>query len=120
MTRLSESDYRHAFDVVYEAAEVDGPNPFPEPVLDALRQLVPCEVVTYHVRTGGGVPAIARVGDWRSEWTPELRRIDARTWHQDGLVPTNGARKISDVLSRREWHRLELYQDASRPWASST
>jgi DNA-binding CsgD family transcriptional regulator len=115
MARLSGSDYRKVLDVMAQAADVHGSNPFPEPVLEALRRLVPCDVVTYHTRAVGGVPAIARVGDWRSEWTPELRAIDARTWDQDGLVPSSGARKISDLLSPRQWHRLELYQDASRP-----
>ncbi len=31
------------------------------------------------------------------------------------MAPVDGARKISDFLSLREFHRLELYQEASRP-----
>ena len=87
--------------------------PFPDPVLHSLRQLVPCDVVTYHAQPGGGTPAIARAGEWCRDWTPQMREVDARTWHQDGLTPTWGARKVSDNLSRREFRRLELY-DVSR------
>jgi DNA-binding NarL/FixJ family response regulator len=39
--------------VLRDAGEVEGTTPFPEPVLDALRRLVPCDVVTYHERVGG-------------------------------------------------------------------
>jgi DNA-binding CsgD family transcriptional regulator len=100
-------------DVLYEAGAVEGTVPFPDPVLHSLRQLVPCDVVTYHAQPGGGTPAIARAGEWCRDWTPQMREVDARTWHQDGLTPTWGARKVSDNLSRREFRRLELY-DVSR------
>lgn len=46
--RLLESDYRKALEVLYAAGEVDGPLAFTEPVLQALRELVPCDVVTFH------------------------------------------------------------------------
>ena len=51
MARLAESDYRKALEVVYAAGEVDGPLAFPEPVLETLRELVPCDVVTFHERS---------------------------------------------------------------------
>src|SRR4029077_2098142 len=44
--RLSESDYQGVLDVLREAAAVEGPIPFTRPVLEALRRLVPCDVVT--------------------------------------------------------------------------
>jgi DNA-binding CsgD family transcriptional regulator len=113
MPRVSGSDYRKVLDVLYEAGAVEGTVPFPDPVLHSLRQLVPCDVVTYHAQPGGGTPAIARAGEWCRDWTPQMREVDARTWHQDGLTPTWGARKVSDNLSRREFRRLELY-DVSR------
>jgi hypothetical protein len=50
MLRLSTSDYRNVLEVLREAGEVEGPVPFPQPVLEALRRLVPCDVVTYHER----------------------------------------------------------------------
>ena len=38
MASLTEADYRTALEVLREAGEVDGPVPFPAPVLDALRE----------------------------------------------------------------------------------
>jgi hypothetical protein len=48
MARLLQSDYRKA---LYAAGEVNGPVAFPRPVLETLRQLVPCDVVTFHERS---------------------------------------------------------------------
>ncbi len=50
MARLAESDYRKVLDVLRAAGDISGPTPFPESVLEALRRLVPCDVVTYHER----------------------------------------------------------------------
>jgi DNA-binding CsgD family transcriptional regulator len=44
-----------------------------------------------------------------------MRTAQARYWRQDGLEPADGARKISDSLSRREWHRQEFYAEVARP-----
>lgn len=113
MARLSAGDYRGVLDVLREAAAVEETNPFPKPVLDALRRLVPCDVVSYHEQPLGQ-PAIALTGEPRGEWTQEIRDAEVRYWHQDRLAPADGARKLSDFLSQREFHRLELYQQASR------
>src|SRR2546430_239560 len=51
MARLAESDYRKALEVLYAAGETAGPLPFAEPVLEALRNLVPCDVVAFHERS---------------------------------------------------------------------
>ncbi len=111
---LSASDWEHALDVLGEAAAVEGPVPFPEPVLESLRRLVPCDVVSYHEQPLG-VPAIAFAGERRGEWTVEICDAEACYWHQDHLGPVDGARMLSDVLSLREYHRLELYQEAGEP-----
>jgi hypothetical protein len=50
MARLSGSDYRAALELLQEAGAVEGPDPFPEHVLEGLRRLVPCDVVAYHER----------------------------------------------------------------------
>ncbi len=113
---LSEPDYRGALAVLREAGDVDGLVAFPEPVLDAFRRLVPCDVVTYHERTGcDGVPDLVFVGEPRGPVTPEIRAAHRRYLHQDPLSPADGARKISDFLSRREYRRLDLYQQVDRP-----
>lgn len=113
MARLSDSDYRGVLEVLREAAAVEEANPFPKPLLDALRRLVPCDVVSYHEQPLGQ-PAVAFTGERRGEFTQEMRDAEVRYWHQDQLAPSDGARKISDFLSQREFHRLELYEEASR------
>ncbi|HEY3069828.1 MAG TPA: helix-turn-helix transcriptional regulator [Gaiellaceae bacterium] len=115
MPRLSESDYRSALEVLREAVAVDGPCPFPEPVLVALHRLVPCDVVAYHEGRPIAEPALVFTGEPRGEMTPETRAAHQRHLDQDPLTPVEGARKYSDFLSRRELHRLELYQEVSRP-----
>jgi DNA-binding CsgD family transcriptional regulator len=114
MPRLSESDFRGALAVLRQAGEVDGPMPFPEPVLAALRRLVPCDVVAYHERVGGHA-AVATSGEPRAPMTADIRNACRHYWHQDRLSCAHGARKVSDVLSRREFHQTELYQYVSGP-----
>lgn len=114
MARLSESDYRQVLDVLYEAAGVEGPIPFPDPVLRALRRLVPCDVVTYHERLGGRA-AVVFTGEPLGPMTPEIRAATRRTWKQCPLTPVAAARKYSDVLTPRAFHRFELYQECARP-----
>jgi DNA-binding CsgD family transcriptional regulator len=114
MARLSESDYRQVLDVLYEAAAVEGPIPFPDPVLKALRQLVPCDVVSYHERLGGRATVVF-AGEPRGPMTPEIRDATRRTWNKCPLTPVANARKYSDVLTPRAFHRLELYQECARP-----
>lgn len=48
VARLRESDLRQALAFVHEAAAIDGPDPFPSPVLGLLRELVPCTAVSWH------------------------------------------------------------------------
>src|SRR5947207_11516394 len=109
MPRISESDYRGMLEVLHEAGDVEGPVPFPEPVLDALRRLVPCDVVAYHEELSPGKRQIVFTGEPRGAMTQEIRDAAARYWHQDPMTPVDGARKYSDFFSRREYHRLELY-----------
>lgn len=47
--------------------------------------------------------------------TPAIREAHRRYWHQSPLTPVDGARMYSDVLSRRDFHRLELYGEVARP-----
>jgi hypothetical protein len=70
--RLSGADYRGVLEVLAEAGAVRGSMPFPEPVLEALRRLVPCDVVAYH-DSPIGRPAAAFVGEPRGEVTSTIR-----------------------------------------------
>jgi DNA-binding CsgD family transcriptional regulator len=114
MPLLSEADYRDALEVLREAGSVDGSDPFPEHVLNALRRLVPCDVVAYHE---GPIsqPALVFAGEPRGEMTLAIREAHRRHLPKDPLTPVDGARKYSDYFSRREFHRLGLYQEVGRP-----
>jgi DNA-binding CsgD family transcriptional regulator len=46
--------------------------------------------------------------------TPEIREASRRTLTQCPLTPAANARKYSDVLTPRAFHRLELYQECAR------
>lgn len=115
MVRLGDSDYRKVLEVIGEAAAVDGRVPFPEPVLAALRRLVPCDVVAYHERLGSVRDDVIWAGEPRGAVTRDVREGQKRHRHEDPLIPANGARKFSDFLSRAEFHRLGLYQEVARP-----
>lgn len=114
MARLSEADYRGVLEVLGRAAGVDGPVAFPPPVLEALRQLVPCDVIAYHESTPAG-RVLVYVGEPRGEMTAEIREAARRLAPEDPLVPAAGARKYSDLFSAREYHRLPIYREACRP-----
>jgi hypothetical protein len=98
MSRLSGSDYRKALDVAYELAHVDGPNPFPEPVLEALRSLVPCDVVAFHERVGWG-SAVTWVGVLRGAMTPAIRDASRRYWIECPLTPREGLEVLGHPLA---------------------
>ena len=101
-------------DVLGEAAAVDGLTAFPQSVLAALRRLVPCDVVAYH-EGEGAERAIVFVGEPRGTVTPAVREGQRRFADEDPLLPAAGARKYSDFLSARQWHRLGLYREVAQP-----
>ena len=47
--------------------------------------------------------------------TPEIRAAHRRLKHQDPLQPADGARKLTDFVSRRVYRRRELYQSVDQP-----
>jgi len=126
VARLSGADYRGILEFVHAAGEVEGPDPFPEQVLARLRELVPCDVVSYgdfdrdfdregHVwRTG-----VRYSGEPRAPVTPAIVEAHARLAYQYPYRPWSPeARRPlrwSDLLSRREWHALDLYWEVCRP-----
>lgn len=122
MARLSGSDYRGILEFVHAAGELEGSDPFPEQVLARLRELVPCDTVSYgdfdrhgHVwRTG-----VRYAGEPRAPGTPATREAHDRLAYQYPYRPWSpeATRPLrwSDLLSRREWHALDLYWEVCRP-----
>ena len=125
VARLSGSDYQGILEFVHAAGEVDGTDPFPEQVLARLRELVPCDTVSYgdfdpdcdregHVwRTGVGYS-----GEPRAPVTPAVCEAHSRLAYQYPYRPwspeATRALRWSDLLSRREWHALDLYWEVCR------
>lgn len=125
MARLSGSDYRGILEFVHAAGEVDGTDPFPEHVLARLRELVPCDTVSYgdfdcdfdregHVwRTG-----VRFSGEPRAPVTPAIVEAHSRLARQYPYRPwspeARRALRWSDLLSLREWHALDLYWEVCR------
>jgi DNA-binding CsgD family transcriptional regulator len=112
--RLRESDYRALLGLLHEAAGVEGPVPFPEPILHAVRRLVPCDVVAYHDRVEGRRTTVY-AGEPQAPVTPDVRAAERRLRSEDPLTPADGTRMYSDLFSVREFHRLEIYQELARP-----
>ena len=115
MVRLGEADYRKALEVLYAAEEADGPLAFPHPVLQALRDLVPCEVVAFHDGRAPAEPALVYAGEPAGEMTAEIRAAHCRLRHEDPVRPATGARMLSEAVSLREFRRLDLYREVHRP-----
>lgn len=115
MPRLLESDHRKALDVLYAAGEVDGPLAFPEPVLGVLRELVPCDVVTFHERSRRPARVLLYTGEPIGPVTPEVRAARRRFEHQDPWRPAEGARTLTDFVSVRDFRRTEFYAEVHRP-----
>jgi len=125
VARLSGSDYRGILEFVHAAGEVDGTDPFPEHVLGRLRELVPCDTVSYgdfdrdfdregHVwRTG-----VRYAGEPRATVTPAIVEAHARLAYQYPYRPWSPeamrALRWSDLLSRSKWHALDLYWEVCR------
>jgi DNA-binding CsgD family transcriptional regulator len=121
VARLSGSDYRGILEFLRAAGEVERSDPFPEQVLARLRELVPCDTVSYgnfdrhgHVwRTG-----VRYSGEPRAPVTPAIHEAHGRLAYQYPYRPwspeATRALRWSDLLSRREWHALDLYWEVCR------
>jgi DNA-binding CsgD family transcriptional regulator len=117
VARLSSTDYCGILDVLGAATESDSHEPFPQPLLEQLAHLIPCQLVSY----GDYDPARGHRGPPFSSFptdSPGLSPPALQAWaalrHTDPLLPrTAGAAqplRISDVLTRRQWHEHPLYR----------
>jgi DNA-binding CsgD family transcriptional regulator len=125
--RLSRSDLEATLGFLNEAAAVTGPDPFPIQLLDRLRELMRRVCVVYEE-----TDQAERLVFWDTcargrELEPsrpeeELDRAYWRLRHQDplcGYQERTGdltAHKLSDFVTQRQWHRVELYAEYHRFW----
>ena len=115
MERLSAADLDRALRFVGEIEAIEAPSHFPTRMLSALKQLIPCDMAGYN-EVDRSQQRVVMVLD---PDVPEKETF-ARVARQHPVLQyharsANGrALKISDFLTRRQYHGLELYQDAFR------
>ena len=118
--RLGPGDYRRILTFIGVALDADADDPFPVPVLEALRRLIPCDVVSYghHAARGrrwgvraapeGIVPVPKSIGD-----------AYVHLQDQDPFLPSprtvGRAVRQSDLLTSRQLHALDFYAEIGRP-----
>ena len=122
MAALAEADYRGMLEFLEVAGEVDGVDPFPEPVLAALRRLIPADVVSYGEldrERAGWRAGVRWQGVPRADVTPDIHEAHLRFTHQKPHPPwapvAGRAARWSDLLSRRELQRLDVYAEVGKP-----
>ena len=134
MVRLSDSDLQGLLRFLYEAGEVDGPEPFPDPVVRALYELIPADLGAACVEFRGCDPTTSPAAltvlsfaqvecEWcigiSAPWTEEID-LTARQYveRDEPIRPRpdfmNRPVRYSDFLSAREYHALGLYADVHR------
>ncbi|HEX5908846.1 MAG TPA: hypothetical protein VFY44_00035, partial [Thermoleophilaceae bacterium] len=118
MTRLGHADMDAVLDFVGEARSFTTLPAFREGILPGLRRLVPCDLVGYNeVDTRSGRSLVLL-----DEPERQLEDIEAtlpRLAHQHPLIKLQASGRhetaaISDFLSARQFHRLELYDEIYR------
>lgn len=117
MTRLSASDLRAALDFVGEAHSFDDLDSFRAGILPGLDRLVPSNLVGYNeVDPGNGEALVVLY----PELAIETGEVLSRLAHQHPLISLQvnhgdeRTHKISDFLTRRQFHSLELYDELYR------
>jgi DNA-binding CsgD family transcriptional regulator len=118
---------RATLDFLCDAEAVTGPEPFPTELLDRLRELVPCDFVTYdeldRVEQRGlffeGCTNLHAARNEDDELDHDIlwRLMDPNpicSYHESTL--DFRALRLSDFLSRRQLHRNEYYLVLMRPF----
>jgi len=122
MTMLSERDVRSALDLVYDAASMAGPDPFPRELLERLARLIPADsIVGYHEAIIGRPCRAVESVEIPEEGIPaDVQEAGGRFLDQDPL--RHGPRrrevralKLSDFLTRRERLKLEFHWYVWKP-----
>lgn len=117
MTTLSASDLRAALDLIGEAHSFEDLDSFRVGILPGLGQLVPSDLVGYNEVDPGNGDALVVL---HPELAIETGEALSRLAHQHPLISLQvnhgdeRTYKISDFLSRRQFHSLELYDELYR------
>jgi DNA-binding CsgD family transcriptional regulator len=121
VTRLRNSDLQAVLEFLGEASTVDGPDPFPRPLLESLQRLVRSDQVVYDE-----LDRVRETVLWEEIFPGETDGPDEPTYwdvrdehpvcrHHE-VASEFHALKISDFLTRSELRRTEIYSDWFHPW----
>jgi DNA-binding CsgD family transcriptional regulator len=135
LATLSESDVRQILAFLYEAGEIDGPETFTEPVLDAFFQLFPGADHAAGVEFGGRDPAVALDEltvlsfsevqcEWcvdveEGAWSPEIDEAARDCADRDEPIQPvprflDTPVRFSDVMTTRQFHATQLWATVHR------
>ena len=124
VTALAGHDYRRMLDFLRVAVGNHDRDPFPEPVLAALRALIPSASAAYIawnergtiVRLSAEEPArVVEVWDGYCELRDQDPLAGAGEKGEASRAPIGRATRMSDVISLRAYRRLEIYDRMARP-----
>jgi len=119
MTRLSAARLRRVLEAAGRVASCEDLPTLRAEVLDTIRGLVPCDIASYNEIARGAPPiVVSDPGNILDEqaaavfeslaWQNPLIAYYAETGAEHGV-------RFSDFLSRRELHRLDIYQLVYKP-----
>ena len=120
MDALRDRDVRAALELVYDAASMAGPDPFPSEFLSRLTELVPVDVIAgYHEAVVGHPCTLVTTTEIGHILPPSIQEAGRRHHRQD---PINHKRwreqralKLTDFHTARQLKTLEMYWYVWRP-----
>lgn len=118
--RLDTRDVRRLVDAVAEIGSLTDAEPFPAHTITLLGELIPADSIEYseihHVERGSY--NVGRAGDFTdgpdNETFFRIRLLFPFLTHE--RARPSEAMRMSDLLTLREFHRLEIYSEWYRPW----
>ena len=129
MAALADSELRGVLTFLREAEDVTSAEPFPRALLDRFRELLRSEFASFCELDGPGERVLggadcSRSADIGAASTPEFLATFFRLRHQHPVCAYQGrtgdfsATKLSDHVTRRELHRLDIYWEHFRVFGS--
>jgi DNA-binding CsgD family transcriptional regulator len=118
VTQLRERDSRAIFDFLAEAGAVEGPEPFPAPLVESLRRLIGCDAAEFDEmdrseRRCGSTQAVLGVREpvegLPSFW--EIRHDHPLCRLHDDEPDFHSAIKLSDLFTPRQLRSTEIYAE---------
>jgi DNA-binding CsgD family transcriptional regulator len=109
--RLSATDLRAILEVAHVLGEMDGAKEFETSVLPLLGRLVPSDIASFNVIVTAARTALRPAVDPPDAYFPHSHEILGAYAHQNPLIRAARpeALRLSDFLTRRQLHRLDLY-----------